>query len=105
MDEEVQKALMPAAPPGAVILADVPERVELRRIVRALEAQRDRIAEVDLELETLREQLVGFEATYNARLATESHALGRIEGLVRHLERWAELLHARPAATLGKRAR
>jgi hypothetical protein len=93
------------SPDERLVLADIPERVALREVVAKLEERRDRIAELDLELETVRDQLAGFEAGYHARLAEEHQRLARVEELVRHLERWRELLRAKPERQLGAKAR
>src|SRR6476659_9009061 len=95
----------PKAPsPAHIVLADVPERVRLRELQAQLDQRRDEIASLELELQGLRDQLASFELQYQSRMADESAALGRIQGIVRHLERWAELLRsAFPAEDLGQR--
>lgn len=89
---------------GALVLSDTPERVRLRELQRALSERRDTIAELDLEIEVLRDELTAFEQQYQARLAIEHAELKRIESYVRHCERWADLLRSRPAQTLAKQA-
>jgi len=78
--------------PVALVLADIPERVHLRELQQALNALRDDIAEIDLEIETRRDELATFEATYHARLQAEHEQLRRTEQWVHHFERWTELL-------------
>lgn len=91
--------------PSALVLADVPERNRLRELKGLLGARRDEIAELDLEIETLRDQLAAFEASYRARVAEEAAALKRIEQLVLHLERWADLLREAPPRTVAAQAK
>lgn len=82
----------------ALVVADDPERNRLRALKAKLGQRRDEIAELDLEIETLRGELSAFEASYRARIAEESHALQRVERLLLHFERWTELLReTRPA--------
>jgi len=76
----------------ALVVADDPERNRLRALKAQLGQRRDEIAELDLEIETLRADLSNFEAAYQAHVALESHALKRVERLLIHFERWTELL-------------
>lgn len=78
-----------------IVLSDDPERQRLRDLQQALEARRDAIAELDLEIETVRAQLQVFEAHYHAQMQEAHAALKRAEALVQHIERWIELLRAR----------
>ncbi|MEK7705658.1 MAG: hypothetical protein AAB426_11915 [Myxococcota bacterium] len=91
-------------PPATLVLADIPERVRLRELTSHIEARRDGIAELDLEIETLRDELVDFEAHYHARLAAEQAELRRIEGLVSQIERWRELLVKAERPRVAERA-
>jgi hypothetical protein len=91
--------------PAALVLADIPERNRLRELQQLLNNRRDQIAELDLEIETLRDTLAAFEATYHARLRLEHEQLRRIESLVRHMERWAELLREQSARRVQSQAR
>lgn len=75
-----------------MVLFDSIERQRLRALIASLETKRDQVAELDLEIETLRDELYGFEETYRGRLAQEHAALKRVELLVRHFDRWTELL-------------
>lgn len=100
----MSKSKRKSAPSQALMLADIPERNRLRELQSLLDTRRDQIAELDLEIETVRDQLIGFENTYQARVAEENFELVRIEQLVRHCERWADLLHEAPAATLAEQA-
>ncbi|MEE8409983.1 MAG: hypothetical protein V3T05_10280 [Myxococcota bacterium] len=88
-----------------LVLSNSPERIRLRELQAGLEGRRDRIAAADLEIETLREQLAAFEMTMNARLAVEHDALHRIDTVVAHMERWAELLETAPRESVGRRGR
>ncbi|MBN1960074.1 MAG: hypothetical protein JW841_03945 [Deltaproteobacteria bacterium] len=83
-------------------LADIPERNRLRQLQSVLNQRRDQIAELDLEIETLREQLLDFESAYQSRLAIENLDLTRIEQLVRYYERWSDLLQEAPNETIEK---
>jgi hypothetical protein len=93
----------PARPAGGLVLADIPERNRLRELRALLEARRDAIAELDLEIETVREALASFEAAYRARVAPETSALERIVQLVQHLDHWATLLAETPAPAIVSR--
>lgn len=88
-----------------LILADIPERNRLRELVAQLNARRDDIAALDLEIETLQYQLADFEARYRDRVYDEHRALKRIETLVRHYERWAELLREAMLTEVRERQR
>jgi len=88
----------------SMILADLPERAELSELTRQLDLCRDEIAHVDLEIETLRRELASFETLYLMRLAPELDLATRLTGLVRHLERWIELLTHAPSRQLTKEA-
>ncbi len=88
-----------------LVLSSEPERVRLRELRAALDERRDAIADIDLEIETLRSELADFEAAYNDRLMNEHATLRRVEGYLRHLRRWSELLRADPVEDLGSRAR
>ncbi len=92
-------------PTQSLILVDTPERVRLRELLAELDRGRDQIAELDLEIETLREELASFEVSLGTRMGVLEHELKRIEGLVEHLERWVELLLAAPRREVGKRGR
>lgn len=88
-----------------MVLADLPDRNQLRELQGNLAETRDAIAELDLEIETLREELASFEAKYNAKLAREQQQLRRVEKIVQHVERWRELLQRAPEREVPKRAR
>jgi len=93
----------PPAPGSSLVLADIPERNRLRELRQLLNERRDQIAELDLEIETVRDALAAFEGGYQARVAGETAALDRIERLVRHYERWVELLQeSRPTMVVSK---
>lgn len=87
-----------------LVLSSAPERVQLRELQAALDERRDAIADVDLEIETLRTELADFEAAYNDQLMNEHATLRRVEGYLRHLRRWSELLRSDPVLDLGARA-
>jgi hypothetical protein len=91
--------------PSALVLADIPERNRLRELKALLGQRRDAIAELDLAIETLRDRLATFEASYRAQVADETSALERIERLVQHFERWTELLREAPPGSVARRAR
>jgi hypothetical protein len=81
----------PQQTPG-LIVADDPERERLRELKVKLGQRRDEIAELDLEIETLRGELWAFESSYQACLTEENQSLRRVERLLVHFERWSELL-------------
>jgi hypothetical protein len=77
---------------AGLVLAPLPDRIELRQLVASLEKRRDAIADQDLKIETLRQELADFEALYQSKLANQQSAFERVETTVKHLERWADLL-------------
>lgn len=77
------RALVPRADPLAQ---------ELASLLEALAERRDAIAEADLAAASLRAKLTAFEAKHQATLREEHHALGRVMGLLRHIERWISVL-------------
>jgi hypothetical protein len=69
------------------------------------ESLRDAVAALDLDIETLRTALSVFDAKVQGALR-ELHARHQcVAGVVRHLERWVELLEGAPRADLARRAR
>ncbi len=89
----------------AVVLADIPERQRLRELQRLLGERRDKIAALDLEIETERELLRIFEASFQAETRGHHGELCRIERLVQYYERWVDLLQETPSARLPAEAR
>ena len=83
---------MPRVRPAAIVLAASPLRERLERLLVELDGLRDEVAQLELECETLRVELAGFEVRHRAALADEQRFLQRIASVVRHLERWAEML-------------
>lgn len=79
-------------------------RTRLRELSSVLDARRDAIAELDLEIEDLLRELSDFQAHLAGRLAAEQAALARVDGLVRTIERWRELLASRPAEAVPEEA-
>lgn len=88
----------------ALVLSNDPERSRLRELKATLGQRRDEIAELDLEIETLRGELADFELAYRTRIAAESEALKRVERVLLHFERWSELLREAPPGALPQRA-
>ncbi len=86
-------------------LAPLPLRERANALRAGLDARRDAIATLDGELEDLRQALARFEAYYHCRLAVEEERLLRLGGLVRHIERWMELLVDVPREQVATRAR
>ena len=93
----------PNATDQALTLADSPERRERERLRTAVEARKDEIAELDLELETLREELVSFEAVLDSKLWREHGLLQRATDVIRHLEGWAGILTREPRRNVKRR--
>ncbi len=91
--------------PSALVVAEDPTRARLREVQARLEARRDEIAALDLEIETLREALAAFEAGAHAQLEVENRRLTRLRGLIDHLDRWTRLLRERSRDRLLTRAR
>ncbi len=77
-------------------LASAPARRQVEQLQSRVAARRDEIAALDEDLEQLRATLTDFESYYHVRLAGPEDRLRRLDGLVRHLERWIELLRAAP---------
>ena len=78
--------------PESLVLANIPERQNLRQLQAQLAALRDTIAGLDLEIETVRDTLSEFEAHYHAHLRPEHERVRRIQTWLQHLERWSEVL-------------
>lgn len=89
---------------AGLVLSPEPDRIRLRELQADLDARRDAIADEDLEIETLRDELADFEAYYNQALSEEHAGLRRVENYLRHLRRWSELLRSDPVDDLGSRA-
>ncbi len=97
--------LMPASTPSFLVLADSPLRARLVELQAEAESLRDAIAQLDLDIETLRTTLSVFDSRLHGALRGLSTSYQRVVGVVRHLERWAELLETAPRADLVRRAR
>jgi curved DNA-binding protein CbpA len=89
----------------SLVLADSPLRQRLAALRAEAESLRDAIAALDLDIETLRTTLGVFDARVHGALREPYRLLQRISGVVRHLERWAELLQSAPPAEVARRAR
>ncbi|MEL6341085.1 MAG: J domain-containing protein, partial [Myxococcota bacterium] len=89
---------------AGLVLSPEPDRIRLRELQAELDTRRDAIADEDLEIETLRDELADFEAYYNQALSEEHAGLRRVENYLRHLRRWSELLRSDPVDDLGTRA-
>jgi hypothetical protein len=96
---------VPRARSASIVLAPTPLRERLQRLLAELEVLRDEVAQLELERETLRGGLAAFEVRHRAELAAEQHLLQRIGSVVRHLERWAELLEEAEPRQRAARAR
>jgi hypothetical protein len=83
---------MSAPSSGPLVLADSPLRTRLAELSAEAEALRDAVAALDLDIETLRTALTVFDARAQGALRALHARHQRVAGLVRHLERWAELL-------------
>lgn len=94
----------PTAAPGALVPVPDPVRARVEALRAALAARRDRVAEVDLEIETRKRELADLECWLGLSLAREHDELARLDEVVRQLERWHELL-AEGAVGLVDRAR
>jgi len=92
-------------PPPALVLADSPLRRRLGELRAEAESLRDAVGALDLEIETLRTTLAVFDARVRGELREPHALLSRIEAVVRHLERWAELLVTAPRAEVARRGR
>ncbi len=96
---------MPLARSATLVLVDSPLRERLRALSEELEALRDEVGQLELECETLRADLATFEARHRRELEPEQRWLKAIDSVVRHLERWVELLEASPPRERAVRAR
>jgi hypothetical protein len=93
-----------APSPSSLVRADSPLRTRLEALKAEAESLRDAVAALDLDIETLRTTLSVFDARAHGTLR-ELHARHqRLSGVVRHLERWTELLERAPRAELARRA-
>lgn len=90
-----------------MVLADIPERQALRQVREDLNARRSQIADLDLGIENLRQDLHHFEGHYFARIQEEQDAFSRIKRVTGHAERWARLLYdsAKPKTAPKKNTR
>ena len=77
----------------------------MRELSALLENLRDEVAQLELEAETLRAELGGFEVRHRHALHAEERALLVIARVVRALEGWITLLRSAPAAERVRRAR
>ncbi len=84
-----------------IVVADIPERQALRLVRAELNDRRSQIADLDLGIETLREDLHRFEGHYHARIQEEQEAFNRLKKVTGHAERWSRLLYesAKPKKT------
>ncbi len=96
---------MSASLPRSLVLADSPLRARLVELRSEAESLRDAIAQLDLDIETLRTTLGVFDARVHGALRELHEGHQRAVGVVRHLERWAELLETTPRADVARRAR
>ncbi len=96
---------MSASLPRSLVLADSPLRARLLELRAEAESLRDAIAQLDLDIETLRTTLGVFDARVHGALRELHEGHQRAVGVVRHLERWAELLETTPRADIARRAR
>lgn len=94
-----------AVPPTHLVLADAPGRQRFRDLQHTVETLRDAIFDLDLHLAHLRDELAAFESHYNHQLAIEHHALHRLEALIRHIERWGDILHHQARTAVVHQAR
>jgi hypothetical protein len=96
---------MSAPSPSSLVLADSPLRGRLLALQEEAESVRDAVAALDLDIETLRTTLSLFDARAQGALR-ELHARhARVTAVVRHLERWLELLERAPRADVGRQGR
>ncbi|MGO9829576.1 MAG: hypothetical protein ACLPJH_05505 [Myxococcaceae bacterium] len=96
---------MSASTPSSLVLADSPLRARLAELQALAESLRDAIAQLDLDIETLRTTLGVFDARLHGALR-ELHARHQgVVGVVRQLERWGELLETAPRGAVVTRAR
>ena len=88
----------------SLLVADEPDRARLRQLQAALDALLDEIVGLELALDEARAALAQFERDYEGRLRVERAAMTRVQGVIRHLERWASLLDRFRAAEIAERA-
>jgi hypothetical protein len=96
---------MSAPSPSSLVLADSPLRTRLLALSAEAESLRDAVAARDLDIETLRSLLLVFDARAHGALRDVHAQHLRVMGVVRHLERWAEVLNSVQPAELAKSAR
>ena len=95
---------MSAGPSHSLLVTDEPDRARLRELQAELDALLDAIAGLEMELDEARAQLAQFERDYEGRVHVERAAITRVEGVLRHLERWAALLDRCRAEEIAARA-
>jgi len=95
---------MSAGPSHSLLVTDEPDRARLRELQAQLDALLDAIAGLEMELDEARARLARFERDYEGRVHVERAAITRVEGVLRHLERWAALLDRTRAAEITARA-
>ena len=96
---------MSAPSPSSLVLADSPLRARLVALQAEAESVRDAVAALDLDIETLRTTLSVFDARAQGALRDLHQRHARATSVVRHLERWVELLERAPPADIGTRAK
>lgn len=89
---------MSASSSPALLVPDEPDRARLRGLQQKLAALLDAIAGLEMELDEARARLAAFERDYEGRVHVERAAVARVEGVLRHVERWAALLDRRGRA-------
>lgn len=95
---------MSAPSPSSLVLADSPLRARLEALKAEAESLRDAVAALDLDIETLRTTLSVFDARAQGALRDVHARQQRLSGVVRHLERWRELLEDAPRVEMARRA-
>ncbi len=104
MSDLMDPEITPTLSPGLVPAPTAPQQ-ERERLRAAVEAARDRIADEDLALATLRNQLTDFETALELNLWHEQNALRRTAEVIRELERWIDVLSRAPRAQVPAAAK
>ena len=78
------------------------KEAEARHLRAQIEAGRDRIADLDLEIEDRLAELATFDAALHVGLRRERRTLDRVEALRRMLERWTVALEEQPPQRVAR---
>lgn len=91
--------------PTGLVLADTEERRQLHALQTSCDQLTGQIANAELDLETVRADLLEFEHAYSAALADAHRHLKSAERVVLSLDRWADVLTQNERAIIAARVK